>query len=138
AILAASASLGRRVPRRNSNGINRAAPGPRGAGGSRAHPSGPRGGLRRSPRRCLEISVWTALLAWTFRGLGDRMKRILLFVATNVAVLVVLSVVMQLLGVESLLAEQGTELDLQALLIFSAVIGSTGSFISLAMSKWTA
>lgn len=66
------------------------------------------------------------------------MKRIVLFVATNVAVLVVLSVVMQLLGIESLLAEQGSELDLQALLIFSAVIGFAGSFISLAMSKWSA
>jgi len=66
------------------------------------------------------------------------MKRILLFVATNLAVLVVLSVVLQLLGIESLLAEQGTRLDLQALLIFSAVIGFTGSLISLAMSKWTA
>ncbi|HEX6994015.1 MAG TPA: protease HtpX [Gammaproteobacteria bacterium] len=66
------------------------------------------------------------------------MKRILLFVATNVAVLVVLSVVLQLLGIESLLAEQGTRLDLQALLIFCAVVGFTGSLISLAMSKWTA
>ncbi len=66
------------------------------------------------------------------------MKRIMLFVATNVAVLVVLTVVMQLLGIESILNEQGTELDLQALLIFSAVIGFAGSFISLAMSKWSA
>lgn len=66
------------------------------------------------------------------------MKRIALFVATNVAVLLVLSVVMQVLGIESLLREQGTELDLQALLIFSAVIGFSGSFISLAMSKWIA
>jgi heat shock protein HtpX len=66
------------------------------------------------------------------------MKRILLFLATNVAVLVVLSIVLQLLGIESLLANQGTELDLQALLIFSAVVGFVGSFISLAMSKWSA
>lgn len=51
------------------------------------------------------------------------MKRILLFLATNVAILVVLSVVMRLLGVDSLLAEQGTRLDFRALLIFSAVIG---------------
>src|SRR5690606_3135987 len=76
--------------------------------------------------------------AWTFRGTGDRMKRILLFVATNVAVLLVLAVVLQVLGIESLLAEQGTELDLRALLICSAVVGFTGSFISLAMSKWSA
>ncbi len=66
------------------------------------------------------------------------MKRILLFLGTNIAVLVVLSVVMQLLGIESILNEQGTQLDLQALLIFSAVIGFSGSFISLAISKWSA
>lgn len=66
------------------------------------------------------------------------MKRILLLVATNVAVLVVLSVVMRLLGLDSILNESGTQLDLQALLIFSAVIGFAGSFISLAMSKWIA
>ncbi len=66
------------------------------------------------------------------------MKRILLFVATNVAVLVVLSVVMRLLGIDSILNESGTQLDLQALLIFSAVVGFAGSFISLAMSKWIA
>jgi len=66
------------------------------------------------------------------------MKRILLFLATNVAVLVVLSVVMRLLGIDSILNEQGTQLDLQSLLIFSAVIGFAGSFISLAMSKWMA
>lgn len=66
------------------------------------------------------------------------MKRILLFAATNIAVLAVLAIVLQVLGIESMLANQGTELDLQALLIFSAVIGFTGAFISLAMSKWTA
>ncbi len=66
------------------------------------------------------------------------MKRILLFLATNVAILVVLSIVMRLLGVDSLLAEQGTRLDFRALLIFSAVIGFAGSLISLAISKWSA
>ncbi len=66
------------------------------------------------------------------------MKRIALFLVTNLAILVVLSIVLSLLGVDSLLAENGVDLDLQALLIFSAVIGMTGSFISLAMSKWTA
>jgi heat shock protein HtpX len=66
------------------------------------------------------------------------MKRILLFVATNVAVLAVLTVVLRLLGIESVLNEQGTQLDLQNLLIFSAVIGFSGSLISLAMSKWIA
>ena len=66
------------------------------------------------------------------------MKRILLFLGTNIAVLVVLSVVLQLLGIESMLAEQGTQLDLRALLIFSAVVGFSGSLISLAISKWSA
>jgi heat shock protein HtpX len=66
------------------------------------------------------------------------MKRVFLFVATNVAILLVLSIALQVLGVESILKEQGSELDLRALLIFSAVLGMGGSFISLAMSKWTA
>lgn len=66
------------------------------------------------------------------------MKRIFLFLATNVAVLVVLSIVLNVLGIESILNERGTDLDLQALLIFSAVVGFAGSFISLAMSKWSA
>ena len=66
------------------------------------------------------------------------MKRIFLFLLTNVAILAVLAVAMQLFGIESLLNEQGTQLDLRALLIFSAVIGFAGSFISLAISKWSA
>jgi heat shock protein HtpX len=66
------------------------------------------------------------------------MNRIFLFIGTNIAILVVLSLVMQLLGIESLLNEQGTQLDLRSLLIFSAVIGFVGSFISLAISKWSA
>lgn len=66
------------------------------------------------------------------------MKRILLFIATNVAVLVVLSVTLRLLGVDRILDEQGTGLDLNSLLIFSAVLGFSGSLISLAISKWTA
>jgi heat shock protein HtpX len=66
------------------------------------------------------------------------MKRILLFVATNVAVLVVLSVVMRLLGIDSILNESGSQLDFRSLLVFSAVIGFAGSFISLATSKWIA
>lgn len=66
------------------------------------------------------------------------MKRIALFLLTNIAILVVLSVVLSLLGIDSLLAENDVDLDLQALLVFSAVIGMSGSFISLAMSKWSA
>lgn len=66
------------------------------------------------------------------------MKRIALFLLTNIAIMVVLVIVLRLLGVDSLLAQNGVDLDLRALLIFSAVIGMTGSFISLAMSKWSA
>lgn len=66
------------------------------------------------------------------------MKRIFLFIATNIAILLVLSVTLRLLGVDRILNEQGTGLDIQSLLVFSAVIGFGGSFISLLMSKWLA
>lgn len=66
------------------------------------------------------------------------MKRILLFLAVNMAVILVLSIVLGLLGIGSILDEQGTGLDYRALLIFAVVIGFGGSFISLAISKWTA
>ncbi len=65
-------------------------------------------------------------------------KRVALFIATNLAVLVVLSVVLRLLGVDRILDESGTGLNYEALLVFSAVIGFGGSFISLALSKWMA
>src|SRR4030067_566430 len=65
------------------------------------------------------------------------MKRILLFLATNLAVLLVLSVALQLLGIDSMLEESGG-LNMTALLIMAAVFGMGGSFISLAMSKWMA
>jgi heat shock protein HtpX len=66
------------------------------------------------------------------------MKRIVLFVATNVAVLAVIYVVLNVLGVEQILTQNGTQLDLGALLAFSAVVGFVGSFVSLLMSKWMA
>lgn len=64
------------------------------------------------------------------------MKRISLFLMTNLAVLVVLSVSMNILGVGRYLTTQG--LDLNQLLIFSALIGFTGSIFSLLISKWMA
>lgn len=66
------------------------------------------------------------------------MKRIFLFLATNLAIIIVLSISLRLLGVERILDEQGTGLNLNALLVFAAVFGMGGSFISLAISKWTA
>ena len=66
------------------------------------------------------------------------MKRIMLFLATNLAIIVVLSITLRLLGVERILDDQGVGLNYNALLIFAAVFGMGGSFISLAISKWTA
>jgi heat shock protein HtpX len=65
-------------------------------------------------------------------------KRIALFLATNLAVILVLSIVLRLLGVDSILDERNVGIDYQSLLILSLVIGFGGSFISLAISKWMA
>jgi len=64
------------------------------------------------------------------------MKRILYFLATNLAIVFVLSITMRILGVEPYLNANG--LDLSNLLVFSAIMGFGGAFISLAISKWTA
>jgi len=64
------------------------------------------------------------------------MKRILYFLATNLAIMLVLSFTMRVLGVEPYLNANG--LDLGNLLAFAAIMGFGGAFISLAMSKWTA
>ena len=66
------------------------------------------------------------------------MKRILLFLATNIAVMLVISIIFNLLGLGGALHARGVNLDLNSLLIISAVFGMTGSIISLLMSKWTA
>ena len=63
------------------------------------------------------------------------MKRILLFLATNIAVLVVISLVFKLLGFEGLLHANGVDLNLSAVLVWAALIGFSGSIISLLMSK---
>jgi heat shock protein HtpX len=64
------------------------------------------------------------------------MKRILLFLATNLAIIVVLTIVVRLLGLDQYLYAQGGSLG--GLLAFAAVMGFGGAFISLAMSKWIA
>ncbi len=66
------------------------------------------------------------------------MKRVFLFIITNLAIIVVLSITLRLFGFERILDEQGTDLDINSLLLFAAVFGFGGSFMSLAMSKWTA
>ncbi len=66
------------------------------------------------------------------------MKRIGLFLLTNIAIIVVLSIVLSLLGFTGILDETGRGLDYGSLLVFAAVFGFGGSFISLAISKWMA
>ena len=65
------------------------------------------------------------------------MKRIGLFLLTNIAVILVLSVVAHLFGLNQYLEADGT-LNLTTLLLFCAIFGMGGSFISLLMSKWVA
>ncbi|MDD4914152.1 MAG: protease HtpX [Methylococcales bacterium] len=66
------------------------------------------------------------------------MMRILLFLATNVAIMIAVTIIFNVLGLQGTLDAQGVNLNLQSLLIMSAVIGMSGSFISLLMSKWSA
>lgn len=66
------------------------------------------------------------------------MKRIFLFLVTNLAIVLVLSISLKLLGIENILYQQGVNLNVNSLLIFAALFGFGGSFISLAISKWSA
>jgi heat shock protein HtpX len=66
------------------------------------------------------------------------MKRLVLFLATNLAVVVVLGIVLELFNIQGVLDAQGVGIDVEGLLIISAVIGMSGSIISLLMSKSSA
>ena len=66
------------------------------------------------------------------------MQRIFLFLLTNIAIMVILSITLRVLGVESLLMQNGSDLNINSLVIFSGVFGFGGAFISLAISKWMA
>lgn len=66
------------------------------------------------------------------------MMRILLFVATNLAVVLIASITLRLLGIDSYFARQGVGLNLNQLLVFCAVFGFAGSLVSLFISKWMA
>lgn len=66
------------------------------------------------------------------------MLRILLFVGTNIAIIALLSLTFSLFGIQGLLAQNGVDLNLTALMVYSAVIGFSGAFISLLISKWMA
>ena len=63
------------------------------------------------------------------------MKRIFLFLATNIAIMLVITIMIHLFGLGQILDEQGVDIDLTSLLMLSAVVGMTGSIISLALSK---
>ena len=63
------------------------------------------------------------------------MSRIFLFLATNMAVMVLIGVVFQLLGIQGMLAQNGVDLNLQAVMVMSLLVGFSGSIISLMMSK---
>ena len=64
------------------------------------------------------------------------MKRVFLFVLTNIAILIVLSIAVRVLGLDRYLTESG--INYGSLLVFAAIFGMGGSFISLAISKWSA
>jgi heat shock protein HtpX len=64
------------------------------------------------------------------------MKRVALFLGTNLAIVVLLGIVVNVVGANQFITESG--LDLPTLLVFTAIFGMGGSFISLAMSKWIA
>lgn len=66
------------------------------------------------------------------------MMRILLFLATNLAMMIVIGIIFSVFGLKNGLDAQGIDLDLGNLLLMSAIIGMTGSMISLFMSKWIA
>lgn len=66
------------------------------------------------------------------------MMRIALFLLTNIAVVIIASITLNLLGVGSILAANGVDLNLGSLLIFCFVFGMTGSVVSLFLSKWMA
>ncbi len=66
------------------------------------------------------------------------MMRILLFVATNLAVVLIASITLSLFGFNGFMAANGVDLKLDQLLIFCAVFGFAGSLISLFISKWMA
>ena len=66
------------------------------------------------------------------------LMRLALFMAVNFAILFILNITLSLFGVEDLLVQSGSDLNLTGLLIISAVIGMSGAFISLALSKFMA
>ncbi len=63
-------------------------------------------------------------------------RRIMLFMLTNILVITTISIIFAVFGIGNYITEDG--INIASLLVFSAVVGFTGSFISLAMSRWMA
>src|SRR5579875_283100 len=68
--------------------------------------------------------------------MGASMKRIVLFLLTNIAILAMLTLIVRLTGIDAWLAARG--MNLASLLVLAAIFGFAGSLLSLAMSKWMA
>ena len=66
------------------------------------------------------------------------MKRIFLFVVTNLAILFVISITFRLLGIDTMIERSGGGLNMSALLVMAAIMGFGGAFVSLFLSKWSA
>ena len=66
------------------------------------------------------------------------MQRVLLFLATNFAILIVLSIAMQVLGIDDMLAASNAGFNTEGILALSALFGFGGAFLSLAISKFMA
>lgn len=66
------------------------------------------------------------------------MKRVFLFLLTNIAIVAVLSISLRLFGFQGFLDTQGVDLNLNQVAMFAAIFGFGGSFISLLISKWMA
>jgi len=66
------------------------------------------------------------------------MLRVFLFLATNIGIMAMISIIFKLLGLDGVLDKNGVDLNLNALLVMSAVIGMSGSIFSLFISKWMA
>ena len=64
------------------------------------------------------------------------MKRVVLFILTNLAIVFVLNITLRMFGIEPYLSQRG--MNLNGLLVFAAIFGFSGAFISLLLSKWSA
>jgi heat shock protein HtpX len=93
---------------------------------------------RQNNRGLIFSGLSPTLFASAILHNGKLAMRILLFLLTNAAVLLLISIIFHFLGLQGMLRQNGVNLNLESLLIVSAVYGMSGSFISLLLSKWMA